>query len=779
MNTHNIEATLPEGTVLNSAALRRLESDDLSLRRVLQIIKRQKWLLLTTMVVISGLSFLVLSGLPDIYESEARLIFEEARPGFTSENLAANRVEVSEGYLQNQIAMLSSRERGILAMVDLGLENSAEFNPPDSFLKSFLSSNSDRISRYEVALDGQRASAPAKAYAYLEENLNVDVLDGSQVVAIRFRSESPTVAADVVNQLASAFVADRARQQRDTYEAVSSKFKGDLETLKSDAEEALREVQAFKAKHGLDETVSMSLTQQQISQVGTELLLVRTERVEAEARLRKLEQMLKGGNGVSAIELLNSADIRKLRDDELKQQDKIEELAREYGPLHPVMVSAQSRLKSLRSSLVGEANRVVAGVRDEVGVLRAKERSLNTSLDALTQKVEQAESHSVDLVSLEQKSEAAQRLLDTYLARVNGSGAAPANVLLEPTVAVLSKGYPALEAVAPKRLPLLAVAVVGSAMIGLMLVFARDALQREAAQSELAKEYRSPSAVSAPGHTRYGDNSQQAASGFAFGKTGGGSRNDKASARGIPSVAVPFVTPSGKGLSSQSTQPDVPLGMVLPLGSVPDYTRNLPYSRYAPLLANEDQRSPLMRDVRALFAGILGSTHATTVMLTSPDRTDMKAMLSVGCATEFAKTGGRCVVVDLDIAAASLHKTMGDSNSVGLVDYLQGKVSLGGVIQRRKDVDLVYAGQRERWSEIDCDDAKVLSLIDLLAKDYEKVVLVSAPYLMSTSMRTLAGHIDRTVYVLPEKARQNKKLLSDIVRSTKQRQKEAGVLYLS
>lgn len=775
MKNQHLPASLPDGTVLNQAALRRLESDELSLKRLLSTVGRQKWPLLITMGLISGLAYVLLQSLPDVYEAEAQLLFSEARSGIGGNQPSNNRVPVTEGYLLNQIAVLSSREQGALAMVDSGVERLQEFNQESSFLDGSLSPGETSVADYELKVNGQLLSVPALAYEYWRENLQIGVMEGSDVVSIRFQSQDPQIAASLVNKLANNYVSQRSEQKKASYDRLNEKFKGELAELKSNAEKHSRAVQEFKTQHGLDETVSMGLLHQQISQLSTEMVLVRTDRVEAEARLAKIEGLANGGGGVSGIELLNSSEIRKLRDDELQLKNKIEELALEYGPLHPVMISAQSQLRSVQASQSGEASRIIASAREEAGVLRSKERSLRQSLGQLKSQIETAESHSVELVSLEREAAASQSLLDAYLARVDVTGVSPADVLLEPTVEVLSLGYPALEAIAPKRLPLLALAFLGSGLLGLIVVFARDALKQETlvdGESEAAVPPSVP-VVAAKKDT--------------FEKTQRDSvLTEPPKVQKVAMVEQPMPSrgmvaafvdaPEAEGLAGQN---DKPKGLTNVIGDMMDVTRSLPRSRYAALIDNEDGRSPFMRDAAPLSKKFVGSDGVNSVLVTSPDRTDMKALISVACARVLTQQGQRVVVVDVDFATPSLHFTMNDSNTLGLVDYLDGKINLSATIQRRQGVDLVYAGFREQSAKDYYDHYKILSVIEFLHNEYDKVVLVGPSYLVSAEMRSLIAEVDRTVYVLPENARQNRKLLSGIVQASRLSQRDAGIVHLS
>lgn len=767
MNNKN-NTPIPQGSIPNPAAVNRLASDDLSLRKILDVISQYRWVLLITMGLVLGLTYMALNQIDDVYESEALILFEDSNGKLIPSSELVGKVALDEIYLTSQLAVLQSRELGLETIAELGLESSREFLEEDS-LFPFLSDEPQRIGKdYAVKTDIGSVDVPAEAYEYYSDQLSVSLLPKTRVIALRFRSKDPQVAADVVNTLAEKYIRRGLDKRKQSTLEASLVLQDELEALKLKAETSARAVQEYKVQHGLDETVGKGFLAQQITELNTQLILARTERVEAQARYSQVQRLMRSGNGVSAIEVLDSPVVQKLREEELQTQKTIKELSLEYGVLHPKMVSARSQLASLKTSLQQEVSRIVAGVRDQVEIATARERSLSSSLDELKSKVEKADAFGIELETLEREAASNQALLETYLAKVKSSQALTGDLFHKANASLLTRGYPALDPAAPKRGALMILAGVGSFLLGLMFVFMKDSLERSADDQVLAGE---------ANETRKHGMSASSDVGFRDPAPKPRARKQAPLNPATQRMVSAFVAPT-KAKSEPPTD-QLANGMVSIVGSLPYVDSGVSGEQLFSLFDGSKHSTEFIASMGSIAESFLGEEGHKSILVTSSERTAVKALIAVASARHAVDSGENVIVIDLDFASPTLHMAMGESNSLGMVDYLDGKTTLGSIIQRRNSLDLVYAGARDIAPSGYFKHDILVSVVELLANDYDKVILLSAPFIVSPDVRKFSSAVDRTIYVLPEKIRKNKKVLSEVIKTSNSRKKDAGILYVA
>ena len=123
-----------------------------------------------------------------------------------------------------------------------------------------------------------------------------------------------------------------------------------------------------------------------------------------------------GGVG-SASEVLDSTLIQRLREQEAEVERRVAELSSELGELHPRMVQLRAEALDLQTRIKSEVSKIVIGLQNQVDIARARERSLQRSLNESKGTVAEGNQNKVKLQALQREADAARSLLDTMLAR--------------------------------------------------------------------------------------------------------------------------------------------------------------------------------------------------------------------------------------------------------------------------------------------------------------------------------------------------------------------------
>lgn len=139
-----------------------------------------------------------------------------------------------------------------------------------------------------------------------------------------------------------------------------------------------------------------------------------------------------------------------------------------------------------------------------------------------------------------------------------------------------------------------------------------------------------------------------------------------------------------------------------------------------------------------------------TILVTSAVSGEGKTSLSLSLTSLAARTGQRAIILDCDLRRASVHKTLGVSNDVGLSNYLSGQAELSDVIDIDSATGLHYipAGGRVPHPTDLLGSKKMYALLQTLAESYDMIILDTPPLLAVSDALVLVRTVDRVLFVV-------------------------------
>lgn len=153
-----------------------------------------------------------------------------------------------------------------------------------------------------------------------------------------------------------------------------------------------------------------------------------------------------------------------------------------------------------------------------------------------------------------------------------------------------------------------------------------------------------------------------------------------------------------------------------------------------------------VRGLKANLAGHSGKTPQV-VAITSALPREGKSTTSIALARVIAESGARTILVDCDIRRRSTSSVLLPPNSRGLVDYLEGKTSLGAAVVKDPRTALHVLGttlppdhSRDLFGE-----NQLGQVLAELRASYDVVIIDTAPVLGIAESRLLAAAADATI----------------------------------
>jgi len=155
----------------------------------------------------------------------------------------------------------------------------------------------------------------------------------------------------------------------------------------------------------------------------------------------------------------------------------------------------------------------------------------------------------------------------------------------------------------------------------------------------------------------------------------------------------------------------------------------------------------------AMGRGAAALTHGNLIMVTSAMSGEGKSFTSVNLAMSIATELDHTVMlVDADVARPSILRMLGLPDGPGLLDLLEGKAEMSGVLMKTnidKLTILPSGTPHARATELLASDAMRLLLDDISRRYPDRIVIFdSPPLILTTEARVLATQMGQVVMVV-------------------------------
>ncbi len=441
---------------------------------------RRGWLTIMLLSIVGMLlSVAFLSQLDRRYQSTVRVLVESPqRSPIESEQLSASLLET---FVEGQVFLVESTEVLHAVVQRENLTDLAFFqSQPPSLprrlldpLRSLLSpAQAPATEDEEIEMD----PAEAAALRTLRRNLSISRERRANIIRIDVTADSARTAARIANAVAEAFVETRIRDQRERATQMADWIDNralELQERLSRAEDA---VASFREEYNLlSASPDRTLSDQQLSELNSELIRTRAALAERNAAYRRARAMMEQGGDMQTLpEIQRSEIVTGLRTRLLELERRESELSRRGGSTLRTGLVAEER-EALEAQLAAEIARLVEQMRNEVETLQAREELVVAVLSEAGSESGVASRLSVRLRELERRAAAYQALYERYLS--SGGLAEEAASFLPVGVTIIDRAtLPNAPVYPPTRVILLFGLLLGAGL-GTLVAFFRDAMR--------------------------------------------------------------------------------------------------------------------------------------------------------------------------------------------------------------------------------------------------------------------------------------------------------------
>ncbi len=172
------------------------------------------------------------------------------------------------------------------------------------------------------------------------------------------------------------------------------------------------------------------------------------------------------------------------------------------------------------------------------------------------------------------------------------------------------------------------------------------------------------------------------------------------------------------------------------------------------MIVNKTTRSMVaeqFRIIRSNLQYIIGKNEKSTIMVTSSFSGEGKSFISLNVASVMALAGKKTIILELDIRKPKIVTGLNMPKGPGITNFLIGKAELSDLIQPVPDTENLYVlgcgPIPPNPSEL-LLDAKVEEMFTLLKKQFDVIIIDTAPVGMVSDAQTLGKFADCCLYIV-------------------------------
>lgn len=668
------------------------EEDLIDLRQLVRVFRRRLPVFFAVGLVVFALVVIITMQMTPQYTATASVIIDPRRAQVVDIEAVLTGVGSDAQALDTEVQLIQSRSLAQSVVRQLNLLSDPEFNgrlrEPSGFgaVVSWVRGVISGLMPSQVLAedsDGEDQVLEAVTNSVLSR-LSARRSGMTYVINISFQSANPRKARDIANAFADQYLLSQLEAKFDATERANTWLNERLQVLREEVRTAEQAVEMYRAEQGLLDAGGSNLTEQQISDLNAQLAIQRAELSAAESSLRNVQAQLQRGASLDTIgEVLRSETIRALRAQQTETSRRRSDLTSRYGPRHPEILAVERETADLEEQIEREIRRIVAGLETEVNVARQRVASLQNTLSGFRDELVTNNRALVRLRELEREAEASRTLFESFLNRFRQTS--EQDELATADARIVARATSPITPSSPNWMLNLALGVVLAGMMGTGAVFLLEVFDNGLrSEADVERELGAGHIASVPMLTKP-----------RLGKTGG-------------SRAAPH-----------------------------DYVRENPLSgiaesfrviRSAILLSNIDEPHKVV----AVTSALPGEGKTTTTF-------------SLGRISAMA--GAKTVILDCDLRRRLLTKAAALSAEKGLLEVLAGDAKLEDVRIQDTETNLhILPVVESQFTPRDVFSSEAFrNLLVQLRRDYDLVLIDTAPVLAVTDTRVIAQRCDAVV----------------------------------
>lgn len=439
--------------VYNPYTLSKSQYDDLDLRRIWQIMKRYRWLILSVVTVSVITTMILTLMMRPVYRATTLVELKPHSPVLSFESGQGNRRNARE-FRNTQTNILKSeavtqrvirrqkldrnpeftgelKQRGLAAVmralkqgISTAVTTTKDTLSPaltravDSFSKNeaqqqgaAASSISDQSNRATVEAEPRNDRALMKRYM---SKLEVEQVQESDLLLVSFESFNAHTAAQLANAHTREYIRFIDERRFNSTSSAKDYLQDQIEIAEKSLEQSEKTLHAFAREHNIVDVEDRgNVMQSRFEDVSRALTDTRQKRIMAEVEYRQASE----GNLESLPAVLTSDVSRELRKRYADLRAEYQEKRQIYKDSFPAMKQLKSRLDDIKATLEEEGVKLVMGLKLRYEQLKDQEVELQQQLEEQRSQLLDLKERAISYNILKREWEANRELYSGLLER--------------------------------------------------------------------------------------------------------------------------------------------------------------------------------------------------------------------------------------------------------------------------------------------------------------------------------------------------------------------------
>ena len=415
---------------LGSRAVQDLSDDDFGLaidvERILAVVRRQWRLVALAIVAAIMLGVVYLFTAVPYYTASTTVLIDRSKSDIVNQLSAIGSLVDDEASVLSQIQVMQSETIASAVVDKLRLTEDARFtqspSSPLSTLKSLLRTvinATDWFARKpEQSDEDLAAKAHLAAVKAVQAGMTVTRLERSYVLRIDFTTTDPVMAARIANSIADAYLVDKLNSKYDATRRASDWLLERIDELKQKALDTDLAVQRFRADTGLVTAGGKLMSDQQLSELNSQLIIARADTARAKARYERIKSIIDNHRTDAIVDdVLQSSISNELRRKYLEASKLEADISNRLGPDHIQAVRLRREMAEYERLMFAELGRIAESYQSDVKVAESREKALDESVAQAQGVTVSASETQVQLRELERTADTYRNLYQTFLQR--------------------------------------------------------------------------------------------------------------------------------------------------------------------------------------------------------------------------------------------------------------------------------------------------------------------------------------------------------------------------
>ncbi len=234
--------------------------------------------------------------------------------------------------------------------------------------------------------DFRESRDPARALA---EVIQVTPARSGYVLDVSAEREKASEAAQIVNAVVSAYLAENRRRRMGVSDDGILELKRKAEEVRGRLDAATKELHAFMVTNQMVSfEEAQNIVVERLKGLNKNLMTAEPLRIQAEANYRTAEASLEAGNSIESIPgVLESPVIGALKMDLARLEQQYSEMQARLGESHPQLQSVIAQINALKTKLALESGNIVDAMRGRYEQALNEERMLRAELERQEEEV--------------------------------------------------------------------------------------------------------------------------------------------------------------------------------------------------------------------------------------------------------------------------------------------------------------------------------------------------------------------------------------------------------